>query len=156
VGFAPNSVFSYCQVVRLMAAVFPFSKNRSPNPICGAPWQRQLVFAIEARRIAANIAKLPDLLNGIAKPRNFVKNLGSTGSRLIVNNMARGLYLIGSKREGRVRAVQIVDRAGNSTTLRLKDYMSRKIQPGYTALPWQQDFMLQENDSKATKQTADK
>jgi hypothetical protein len=70
--------------------------------------------------------------------------------------MARGIYLIGSKREERVRAVQIVDRAGNSTTLRLKDYMSRKIQPGYTALPWQQDFMLQENDSKPTKQTADK
>jgi hypothetical protein len=70
--------------------------------------------------------------------------------------MARGLYLIGNKRDGRVRAVQIVDRAGNSTTLRLKDYISRKIHPGYTALPWQQDFMLQENDSKATKQTADK
>jgi hypothetical protein len=84
------------------------------------------------------------------------KEFGSTGSRLIVNNMARGIYLIGSKREGRVRAVQIVDRAGNSTTLRLRDYMSRKIQPGYTALPWQQDFMRQENDSKATKQTADK
>jgi hypothetical protein len=84
------------------------------------------------------------------------KEFGSTGSRLIVNTMARGIYLIGSKREERVRAVQIVDRAGNSTTLRLKDYMSRKIQPGYTALPWQQDFMLQENDSKPTKQTADK
>jgi hypothetical protein len=99
--------------------------------------------------------KLPDSLNGIAKPRNFVKNLGRLGSRLVVNKMVRGLYLIGNKREGRVRAVQIVDRAGNSTTLRLKHYMSRKIHPGYTALPWQQDFMLQENDSKATKQTAD-
>jgi hypothetical protein len=73
-----------------------------------------------------------------------------------VNSMARGIYLIGSKREERVRGVQIVDRAGNSTTLRLKDYMSRKIRPGYTALPWQQDFMLQESDSKPTKQTADK
>ena len=84
------------------------------------------------------------------------EEFGSTGSRLIVNSMARGIYLIGSKREERVRGVQIVDRAGNSTTLRLKDYMSRKIRPGYTALPWQQDFMLQESDSKPTKQTADK
>jgi hypothetical protein len=53
--------------------------------------------------------------------------------RLIVNNMARGVYLIGSK---------IVDCAGNSTTLRLKDYISRKIEPEYKTLPWQQDVAL--------------
>jgi hypothetical protein len=72
----------------------------------------------------------------------FRKEFGSTGSRLIVNNMARGVYLIGSKREERVRAVQIVDCAGNSTTLRLKDYISQKIEPEYKTLPWQQDVAV--------------
>ena len=56
--------------------------------------------------------------------------------------MARGVYLIGSKLTQRVRAVQIVDCAGNSTTLRLKDYLSRKIQPEYKVLPWQDDVAL--------------
>jgi hypothetical protein len=50
--------------------------------------------------------------------------------RLIVNNMARGVYLIGSKLAQRVRAVQIVDCAGNSTTIRLKDYISQKNRTG--------------------------
>jgi hypothetical protein len=81
----------------------------------------------EARRIAVNIAKFPDLL--AASPR-------------LVNNMARGAYLIGSKRDKRVRAVQIVDCTGNSTTLRLKDYISRKIKPEYKTLPWQQDVAV--------------
>jgi hypothetical protein len=80
------------------------------------------------------------------------KEFGSTGSRLIVNNMARGAYLIGSKREERVRAVQIVDCAGNSTTLRLKDYISRKIEPEYKTLPWQQDVaVLLSANEKAEK-----
>jgi hypothetical protein len=63
--------------------------------------------------------------------------------------MARGTYLIGSKRDKRVRAVQIVDCTGNSTTLQLKDYIgegggyiSRKIEPEYKTLPWQQDVAL--------------
>ena len=60
----------------------------------------------------------------------FRKEFGSTGSLLIVNNMARGVYLIGFKLTQRVRAVQIVDRAGNSTTLRLKDYISQKNRTG--------------------------
>jgi hypothetical protein len=72
----------------------------------------------------------------------FDKGFGSSGSRLIVNNMARGAYLIGSKRDKRVRAVQIVDCTGNSTTLQLKDYISRKIEPEYKTLPWQQDVAL--------------
>ena len=50
--------------------------------------------------------------------------------------MARGVYLIGSKLARRVRAVQIMDCAGNSATLRLRDYLSRKIQPEYEVLPW--------------------
>ena len=63
--------------------------------------------------------------------------------RLIVNNMARGVYLIGSKLAQRVRAVQIVDCAGNSTTLRLEDYISRKkIGPEYKTLPWQLDVAV--------------
>jgi len=48
-----------------------------------------------ARRIAV---RLSDLLAALP--------------RLIVNNMARGVYLIGSKLAQRVRAVQIVDCAG--------------------------------------------
>jgi hypothetical protein len=40
---------SRCQAARLTAAVFPFSKSRSPNPICGALGQSQLAFAIETR-----------------------------------------------------------------------------------------------------------
>ena len=69
-----------------------------------------------------------------------------------VNNMARGIYLIGNKLARRVRAVQIVDRAGNSTTLRLRDYISRKIQPNYETLPWQEDLMPgPERDPKLTK-----
>jgi hypothetical protein len=56
--------------------------------------------------------------------------------------MARGVFLIGSKVAQRVRAVQIVDCAGNSTTLRLKDYVSHKIQPEYKLLPWQDDVAL--------------
>ena len=56
--------------------------------------------------------------------------------------MARGVYLIGSKLARRVRAVQIMDCAGNSTTLRLKDYLSRKIQLEYDVLPWQEDVAL--------------
>ena len=72
--------------------------------------------------------------------------------RLIVNNMARGVYLIGSKLAQRVRAVQIVDCTGNSTTLRLKDYISRKIEPEYKTLPWQQDVaVLLSANEKAEK-----
>jgi len=62
--------------------------------------------------------------------------------------MARGVYLIGSKLAQRVRAVQIVDCVGNSTTLRLKDYLSRKIQPEYKVLPWQDDVALASADEK--------
>jgi hypothetical protein len=88
----------------------------------------KLLSKDEARRIAVSFAKLSDLLAALP--------------RLIVNNMARGVYLIGSKLAQRVRAVQIVDCAGNSTTLRLKDYMSQKIEPEYKTLPWQQDVAV--------------
>ena len=83
----------------------PYSASRAPT----APKD-------EARRIAVSFAKLSDLLAALP--------------RLIVNNMARGVYLIGSKLAQRVRAVQIVDCAGNSTTLRLKDYISQKNRTG--------------------------
>ena len=63
-----------------------------------------------------------------------------------MNNMARGVYLIGSKLAQRVSAVQIVDCAGNSTTLRLKDYISQKIGPEYKTLPWQQDVAVFTNE----------
>ena len=61
--------------------------------------------------------------------------------------MARGVYLIGSKLAQRVRAVQIVDCAGNSTTLRLKDYISQKIEPEYKTLPWQYPRMKSRSDA---------
>ena len=63
--------------------------------------------------------------------------------------MARGVYLIGSKLARRVRAVQIMDCAGNSTTLRLKDYLSRKIQLEYDVLPWQEDVALASANEKS-------
>ena len=84
-----------------------------------------------------NIARLPDLL--------------ATLPRLIVNNMAHGVYLIGSKLAEHVRAVQIVDCAGNSTTLRLTDYISRKIEPEYKTLPWQQDAAVLSANEKPEK-----
>ena len=69
-----------------------------------------------------------------------------------MNNMARGAYLIGSKRDKRVRAVQIVDCTGNCITLRLKDYISRKIKPEFKTLPWQQDVaVLLSANEKAEK-----
>jgi Mg-chelatase subunit ChlD len=70
------------------------------------------------------------------------------GSGFGVVTMARGVYSIGSKLAQRVRAVQIVDCAGNSTTLRLKDYISRKIQPEYEVLPWQEDVALASANEK--------
>jgi hypothetical protein len=70
------------------------------------------------------------------------KEFGSSGARLMLNDMARGVYLVGSKLAQRVRAVQIVDCAGNATTLRLKDYISQKIEPEYKTLPWQQDVAV--------------
>jgi hypothetical protein len=74
--------------------------------------------------------------------RRRLSDLLAALPRLIVNNMARGVYLIGSKLAQRVRAVQILDCAGNSTTLRLKDYISRKIGPEYKTLPWQRDVAV--------------
>jgi hypothetical protein len=74
---------------------------------------------------------------------------------LIVNDMARGVYLIGSKLAQRVRAVQIVDCAGNSTTLRLKDYISQKIEPEYKTLPWQQDVAVLLSTNEKAEVTRD-
>ena len=46
-------------------------------------------------------------------------------------------------RDARIlQRLQIVDCAGNSTTLRLKDYISQKIEPEYKTLPWQQDVAV--------------
>jgi hypothetical protein len=95
----------------------------------------------EARRIAVSFEKLSDLLAALP--------------RLIVNNMARGVYLIGSKLAQRVRAVQIVDCAGNSTTLRLKDYISQKIEPEYKTLPWQQDVAVLLSTNEKAEVTRD-
>jgi hypothetical protein len=50
-------------------------------------------------------------------------------------SFARLSDLLAALPRQRVRAVQIVDCAGNSTTLRLKDYISRKIEPVYKTLP---------------------
>ena len=100
----------------------------------------RLLTRDEVRRIAVNIAKLPDLLAALP--------------RLIVNNMARGVYLIGSKLAQRVRAVQIVDCTGNSTTLRLTDYISRKIGPEYKTLPWQQDVSVLSSANENPKKFA--
>jgi hypothetical protein len=53
VVFGLDFVFSCCPAATATAAVFPFSKSRSPNPICGALWKRQSAFAIEALVTAA-------------------------------------------------------------------------------------------------------
>jgi hypothetical protein len=54
----------------------------------------------------------------------------------------RGLYLVGSKRDRRIRAVHIVNSAGKSITLRLSEYISRGIEPEYKTLPWQEDVVF--------------
>jgi hypothetical protein len=100
-----------------------YEKGFRPISITGQPLTRD-----EAQPVAVSFAKLPDLLAALP--------------RLIVNNMARGVYLIGSKLAQRASAAQIVDCAGNCTTLRLKDYISRKIKPEYKTLPWQQDVAV--------------
>ena len=61
----------------------------------------------------------------------------------------RGLYLVGSKRAQRVRAVQIADSAGRSITLRLSEYVSRGIQPEYKTLPWQEDVVFRPANPKS-------
>ena len=53
----------------------------------------------------------------------------------------RGLYLVGSKRRRRIIAVQIANSAGKSITLRLREYISRGIQPECKTLPWQEDLV---------------
>ncbi len=89
---------------------------------------------------------------GIAKLGNFVKDLAQRAFAAYRGlTMARGAYLIGSKHAHRVRAVQIVDCAGNSTTLRLKDYISQKIEPDYKRLPWQQDVPVLLSANKKTE-----
>jgi hypothetical protein len=54
----------------------------------------------------------------------------------------RGLYLVGSKLNRRIRAVHIVNSAGKSITLRLSEYISRGIEPEYKTLPWQEDVVF--------------
>ena len=61
----------------------------------------------------------------------------------------RGLYLVGNKRVQRIRAVQIVDAAGKSTTLRLSEYISRGIQAEYKTLPWQEDVVFRPANPKS-------
>ena len=53
--------------------------------------------------------------------------------------MYRGFYLVGNKRNRRIKAVHVVNSVGNSTTLRVSDYISRQIEPDYKTLPWQED-----------------
>ena len=68
---------------------------------------------------------------------------------MVVAATYRGLYLVGNKRAQRIRAVHTVNSAGRSTTLRLREYISRGIQPEFTALPWQEDLVLRPNDLKS-------
>ena len=61
----------------------------------------------------------------------------------------RGLYLVGNKPSRRIRAAQIVDSAGKSTTLRLSEYISRGIEPDYKTVPWQEDVVFRPTDPKS-------
>ena len=61
----------------------------------------------------------------------------------------RGLYLVGRKRDQRILAVHVVNSAGSSTTLRLREYISRRIEPEYKTLPWQEDLVFRHPDPKA-------
>jgi len=68
---------------------------------------------------------------------------------MVMSVKLRGLYLVGNKRAQRIRAVHTVDSAGRSTTLRLREYVSRGIQPEFTTLPWQEDLVLRPADLKS-------
>jgi UDP-N-acetylmuramyl pentapeptide synthase len=57
----------------------------------------------------------------------------------------RGLYLVGNKRAQRIRAVQIVGSAGKPTTVRLAEYILRRIEPEYKTLPSQEDVVKPAN-----------
>lgn len=61
----------------------------------------------------------------------------------------RGLYLVGSKRAQRVRAVQVMDSAGKCITLRVREYVSRGIQPEYKTLPWQEELAVRPANPKS-------
>jgi hypothetical protein len=55
----------------------------------------------------------------------------------------RGLYLVGNKRQRRIRAVHVcLNSAGKSMTLPLREYISRGIEPEHKTLPWQEDLVF--------------
>jgi hypothetical protein len=60
----------------------------------------------------------------------------------------RGLYLVGTKFNQRIRAVHVVNSAGRSATLRLRDYISRGIEPEHKTLPWQEDLVFRRANPK--------
>ena len=62
----------------------------------------------------------------------------------------RGLYLVGRKRDQRIYAVHVANSAGKPTTLRLREYISRRIEPEYKSLPWQEDLVFKTRRSKSS------
>jgi hypothetical protein len=79
-------------------------------------------------------------------------SLGLSALAVEVRVMAvkyRGLYLVGNKLNRRIRAVHVVDSAGKSATLRLRDYVSCGIEPEYKTLPWQEDVVFRSADPKS-------
>ena len=52
----------------------------------------------------------------------------------------RGVYLVGRKLNRCIRVVHVVNSAGKSTTLRLREYISRGIEPEHKSFRGREDF----------------
>lgn len=52
----------------------------------------------------------------------------------------RGLYVVGDKRKGSIRAIQVVDEGSGIHSLSIAEYVARGFEPNYKTLPWEEDI----------------